>query len=105
MTAGWIRMLVPEAAMNENNLFSTRENEIGLTGQVRPVKPIPVAEAMNQPPNCQLRFHALAFNPAHVLGAALWAYPVHCELVTLAVILFGDEGLKRDLINKVCKVH
>jgi hypothetical protein len=39
-------MLMPEAAMNEDDSFSARKDEVGLAGQILAMKPEAIARAM-----------------------------------------------------------
>src|ERR1700682_6507701 len=48
------RVLMPETAANFDDFPETREHQIGLSGEVRYMKPIPKTHVMNKMPNNQL---------------------------------------------------
>ena len=52
-------MLVPETAVNEDNLLLGGESKVRFAGKTRMVKPVTVAHAMNKPPYQHLRLSIL----------------------------------------------
>ncbi len=48
-------MAVPEASVDEDDHVATRENDVGLAGQIVPVKPKPIPEPMQQAANDAFR--------------------------------------------------
>jgi hypothetical protein len=48
-------VLMPEAAMHEDELLPAREYQIGLSRQVIPMEPVAVPHTMNKPTNEHLR--------------------------------------------------
>ena len=56
---------MPEAAMNEDDATSARQNEVRSSGQRSNMKPITVAKGVQQPPNYKLRFRVPAPNTSH----------------------------------------
>jgi hypothetical protein len=47
---------MPETAVHKNHYAVFWKNDIGLSGKVLPVQPKPVAEAMKNTPDANLRF-------------------------------------------------
>jgi hypothetical protein len=59
-------MAVPEAPMDEDNLASPAENDVGFTREVASVKTIAVAETVQQPSNSHFERCILAPNCPHI---------------------------------------
>lgn len=75
-TAESTAMGVPETPMDENRLLAARKDEIGLTGQILPVKTVTVAEAVQQPAYRPLGTRVFASDSLHdaatlVLGVGI----------------------------------
>lgn len=60
---------MPEAAVNEDNLLTGRENEVGTSGKRPHVKPITIAEGMDAFTHHHFRFRVLAPNAGHAVLA------------------------------------
>ncbi len=69
-------MLMREAPMHKNDLPPGAEHQVGLAGEILPVKAIPVAHAVHEAAHRHLRFHVLAFDAPHVFTAAFGGYPI-----------------------------
>lgn len=73
----WIRMAVPKAPVNEQDLSPTGKDQIGTPWQVVSVEPVAIPHAVHQAADHKLRFRVLAPNCPHVLAASLGGYAVH----------------------------
>jgi len=57
---------VPKAAVDENRDSMLRKNEVGASGEIRPMQPKPEAEAMSSPSGQKLRRRVETPDRAHV---------------------------------------
>ncbi len=69
--AGRVVMAVPEAPVHEDDLPARAEHEIGLSGQIAPMKAESVSEPMQQPAHREFGLHAFAPDASHILGTTL----------------------------------
>jgi hypothetical protein len=60
---------MPETAMNENHCAIFRKNDVGLSRQVLPVQPKPVAETMKKASHADFRSGIRAAYRSHVAAA------------------------------------
>ena len=60
---------MPETAVHKNRYAKFWENDVGLSGQVLPVQPKPVAEAMKKASDTNLRSGVRATYGSHVAAA------------------------------------
>jgi hypothetical protein len=67
--AGTVRVPVPKAAMNKNDLLASSEYKIWLTRNATAMKPVPVAEAMDEFSDRHLGPGVFAVNPSHSLAS------------------------------------
>jgi hypothetical protein len=58
-------MLMPKAAMNEDDLLAGWKGEIGRAGEIATVQAKPVTEAMNEASNKKLRLRILLPDASH----------------------------------------
>ena len=88
-------MLVPKAAMQENDFLASREHKIGLSRQILPVQPETVSHPVKHPP--QGKFRRRVFRPdlPHIVAAALLANFIQGTLYRgLALpVRFEEESL------------
>lgn len=64
-------MLVPETAVNKDNLPTPGERNIGAARRSLPLKPEPIAQPMQQTPDDEFRLGVRALDPRHVQAALL----------------------------------
>ncbi len=83
-------MLMPIAAMDEDNFSPAYERQIGLTGQVVAMKPVSISKRANKPPYRQFRLHALTTDCPHIGAAALYR-----KLVGHALTLIDMAGFTK----------
>jgi hypothetical protein len=76
-------MAVPETPVHEDDFPAGAEYEVGLSGQIAPVKAESVSESMQQPTHSELGLCALAPDASHILGTALGRQPVHGSVMNL----------------------
>lgn len=81
-------MLVPEAAMHENNRGPAREHKIRFSRQVRCVKPVAQARRVQGSPEFQLRLGVTPPDAGHPLRALLRRKGVHHQVPPRSVLLF-----------------
>lgn len=62
-------MSVPETAVNEDDLFVLRQDDIRRAGKVFPMQPEPVSHRMEKLSNDKLRFGVLALHGGHYFAA------------------------------------
>jgi hypothetical protein len=62
-------MPMPEAAMNEDHLPATFEDEVGFSGKGLPVKAVTVAQGVDETANLQFYTCALSPHTAHPLAS------------------------------------
>ena len=62
-------MLVPEAAMDEDDFLPWPEDQIRLAGQVLGMEPVAITHAVHQRPHQHLRLHPRRPDSSHVPGA------------------------------------
>jgi len=70
-------MLVPEAAMNEDDLPQTRQHEVRLARKIFAMKSKTVAKPMHKRADCDLRLCVFAADSAHIFAARFAAWIVH----------------------------
>jgi hypothetical protein len=68
---GRFLVTVPKAAMNKNDFPAGAKDEIGSSWEIAPMKPVSVAETVDQRSDRHLRLHIFALNSTHILGAPL----------------------------------
>ena len=73
----WIRMTVPKAPVNEQDLSPTGKDQIGTPRQVVSVEPVAIAHTVHQAANRKLGLRVLAPNCPHGSTAGLRRYAVH----------------------------
>ncbi len=79
-------MPVPEATVNEDDLATPRECQVGCAGNVPGMQPIPVAHRVHKATNRPLRTRVLASYERHDFASSFSRNGVHgapCEFVTL----------------------
>ena len=69
-------MSVPETAMNKNNAFVFRQNNVRLSGQVFPVQPEPVSEDMKSTANRNFRLRVSRTDSGHVPASLFFAQDI-----------------------------
>lgn len=75
-------MLMPEAAMHEDDRPVLRQHDVWPARQHRVMEAVPVPHAMEQPPNRQLRPRVLPTDPRHHPASHLGAYDVgHAQIL------------------------
>lgn len=62
-------MPMPEAAVDEYDFPSSREDKIGTAGQISPMQPVPVPHAMHQAAHDHFGLCILVPNAAHALAS------------------------------------
>ena len=72
-----IRMTVPKASVNEQDLSPTGKDQIGTTGQIVSVESVTIAHTVHQAADRKLGFRVLAPNRPHSSAAGLRRYAVH----------------------------
>src|SRR5438046_798221 len=70
-------MLVPETSMDEDNLATTNENQIGASWESVDVQPVAETHSMDQPANRHFGLHVFTAYRAHHLAAFFWRNFVH----------------------------
>jgi hypothetical protein len=70
-------MVVPEAAVDENDFAPLCEHQIGSPRKFGAVQSVTVAHRRNRFSNNEFRLGIFATYPPHILTAALWANGVH----------------------------
>lgn len=70
-------MLMPEAAVNEDNALATAEHEIWFTREILDVQAIAIPEAVCDTSYQHLRFSSFAADTPHILGAPYFADRIH----------------------------
>src|SRR3984885_2032499 len=71
------RMRVPEAPVNENDLASRREHEVGTAGKSPPVEALTIAQPEDELADQQLRALVLGAHARHDLRSLPWRERVH----------------------------
>ena len=73
-------MSMPEAAVNENNRFVLRENQIRFSGHLCAMKAIPIALGMEVASYLHLGLCIFTLDAAHVVTAGLGGVNIHDAL-------------------------
>lgn len=68
---------MPKASMNEDQRPAPGEYEIGLSREPRPVKAVPIAQAVDETADTHLRAGIATANPRHALAAFVRRERVH----------------------------
>lgn len=79
-------MIVPEAAVYKDYLATGREDQVGPTGQVGSMKPVPVTKAVQKPAHHDLRLGALRLDSGHDAAAGCGGYGVRHVWHQLSVV-------------------
>jgi hypothetical protein len=66
-------MLMPEAAMHEDNLLRFAKDKIWPTGEIFRMQAVSVAHTVHDPPDDHFRLRVNRSDAAHVLGATVLA--------------------------------
>jgi hypothetical protein len=74
-------MAVPEAAVHEYDFVAGWKYDVRRTGQVPAVKPEPVPNRMQIPPNQHLRLGVLATNPGHQCATLLGRHNIRHQSI------------------------
>jgi hypothetical protein len=72
---------MPEATVNENDLFSGREHKVRPTGQALVVQKVAVAKAMQEAADDQFRRSVLRADAGHQLATRLRGQAVHVKKI------------------------
>lgn len=70
-------VLMPKAAVNEDDLLVSGEDDVRRSWQVAAMQPEPEPQVVNKPTDGDLRRHVLTANAPHVLATALRVQLVH----------------------------
>ena len=69
-------VLMPEAAMNEDDLSQPGKDQIGSARQITAVQAEPVSQAMSRPPDRELRLRVRLCDAPHLGATLFWRNPV-----------------------------
>ena len=64
-------MLMPEAAMDENDLLKSRKDDVRVSRQALTMKTVAITQAVQKAPNLKLGTHVFAPDAPHIFAAVL----------------------------------
>ena len=70
-------VVMPEAAVHEDNFLVARENQIGLSWKDTYVEAVAKTHRKNEPPYSQFRRHTFTTDAAHIFAASSAADRIH----------------------------